>query len=123
MAVVSMFNTHQAIFGIGAFLVLYYVYWELLTTRASRRRMIQLHRCKPVKKFPMADPVLELDLLLKDRKAVFEHRNTGDELGKVSGNGCQYLPDQTLGADRPLTLLSMQRTSRPFSLFTSSTLA
>ncbi|MCJ1477166.1 hypothetical protein MMC13_005837 [Lambiella insularis] len=73
MDIVSGSSVYQGVIGIAAFSILYYVYWEL-TTGTSRRRMISKHGCKPVKKFPIIDPILGLDFFFKNRRAVSEHR-------------------------------------------------
>jgi len=86
MAIISRQNIYQALLGVSALYIVYYVYWQL-TTRARRRRMIREHGCKPINRLPSWDPIFGLDIFfqtlgnLKNKTLLATTQNRFREMG------------------------------------------
>ena len=76
----------HAILVLGTIYLFYHVYWDL-TVGAARRRLIEQHGCKPIKRLPTIDPFLGLDFIWNVSKQIGEQRVLEGTQGRFKALG------------------------------------
>jgi cytochrome P450 len=103
MALFAQPSGLQALGGLVILYIIYRVYWEL-TVGAARRAFIKEKGCKPVPRYPMLDPILGLDLYLKNVQHMDNHTLLETNLKRFEQMGVNTFAVKLMGSPCFLTI-------------------